>query len=409
MKMADVHRYSGKKSGSKAVKAQSTLSPSDVRHTLEEAHGASQPRPDHAGARQNGELNNSALLPAENEHALRSIIDHLPALMWISDIDNSWLWVNQGWLDFTGRSLDQELGSGWLENVHPDDLEKCVEAHASSLTARKPFTIEYRLRNTSGSYCHMLAKGGPRFSPSGAFLGFIGSCTDISERKYIEESLEQSREMLRHLVSYQEQVREDERKRIAREIHDDLGQNLLALRIDVAMLAARTAGTHPRLNEKVKDALGHIDATMKAVRAAINNLRPTVLDLGLTAAIEWQVSEFQRRNGISCMLDIKEKDFRLDDNRATALFRILQESLNNVLRHAQASRVDIELRMDGGHAHMTVADNGVGIFPGCRRKSNAFGLIGIEERVNALGGQLHIDSDPAHGTTLVVSIPSAPS
>lgn len=169
----------------------------------------------------------------------------------------------------------------------------------------------------------------------------------INERKQAEEALRQSQEELRQLASYQERIKEDERKRIAREIHDELGQNLLALRIDIAMLHARTGNTHPKLNKKVHAVLEHIDSTMKAMRAIINNLRPTVLDLGLNAAIEWQVKEFQRRTGIACELVMPEAEVVVDDNRATALFRILQESLNNVFRHARATRAKIELHMTG--------------------------------------------------------------
>jgi signal transduction histidine kinase len=227
----------------------------------------------------------------------------------------------------------------------------------------------------------------------------------INERKLAEEALRQSREELRQLASYQERIKEDERKRIAREIHDELGQNLLALRIDVSMLHTRTGTTHPILNRKVHGVLDHIDTTMKAMRSIINNLRPTVLDLGLNAAMEWQVKEFQRRTGIICELLMPEEELVLDDERATALFRILQESLNNILRHAKATGAQIELYNDDGVLFMKVADNGVGMFPDCRRKANSFGLVGIKERVSSLGGELVIENGPDKGTTLRVSIP----
>lgn len=227
----------------------------------------------------------------------------------------------------------------------------------------------------------------------------------INERKQAEEALRQSQEELRQLASYQERIKEDERKRIAREIHDELGQNLLALRIDIAMLHARTGNTHPKLNKKVHSVLDHIDSTMKAMRAIINNLRPTVLDLGLNAAIEWQVKEFQRRTGIACELEMSEKELAIDDSRATALFRILQESLNNVFRHARATRAHIKLDRDGETLLMRVADNGVGIFPGCRRKANSFGLVGIKERVSTLGGSFTIETAQDAGTSITVSIP----
>jgi signal transduction histidine kinase len=233
---------------------------------------------------------------------------------------------------------------------------------------------------------------------------------EVVERKRAEEELQKSQELLRQLAAYQEQIKEDERKRIAREIHDELGQNLMALRIDVSILQARTGTAHPILNEKVRYVLSHIDMSIKAVRAIINNLRPSVLDLGLSAAIEWQVTEFQRRTGIECevVMDDSLTDHALDDSRATALFRILQESLTNVARHAQATLVQIGLHREGEFFNMRIADNGVGIFPGCRRKPNSFGLLGIGERVSTLGGQFTVESAPGAGTILNISIPMMP-
>ncbi|MGV3743144.1 MAG: sensor histidine kinase [Burkholderiaceae bacterium] len=230
---------------------------------------------------------------------------------------------------------------------------------------------------------------------------------EVAERIRTGQELQKSQELLRELAAYQEQVKEDERKRIAREIHDDLGQNLMALRIEMSLLQGKTATAHPSLNEKVTLALQHIDSTIKAVRTIINNLRPSVLDLGLHAAIEWQVRDFSRRTGIAC--DVKKNDeateFELDDQRATALFRILQESLTNVARHAQANQVDIELERQGDTFMMRIRDDGVGIYPGCRRKPNSFGLLGIGERVSMLGGTFSVDGAPGEGTVLCIAIP----
>jgi PAS domain S-box-containing protein len=232
---------------------------------------------------------------------------------------------------------------------------------------------------------------------------------EIEERKRVEEELLQSKEQLRQLTIHQESVKEGERKRIAREIHDDLGQNLLALRIDVSLLHARTARAHPRLHERTSATLQIIDATMKSVRAIINNLRPSTLDIGLQAAIEWQVKEFERRSGIGCKLlvDHKNFDLSLDDRIATGIFRIVQESLTNVSRHANASQVNIKLQRDKENLFLQVIDNGVGIPQGCRRKANSFGLIGMQERVSQMGGVLTVDNVEEGGTALTISVPIA--
>lgn len=228
---------------------------------------------------------------------------------------------------------------------------------------------------------------------------------EVQERKRAELELQKSQELLRQLSAYQERVKEDERKRIAREIHDELGQNLMALRIDIAMIEARTGDAHPRLNQKARQVLKHIDTAIKSVRSIINNLRPSVLDLGLQAALEWQVAQYEKRSGISCDLLLESPHFPLDDEQATALFRVVQESLTNVARHAQATLVTITLRAEPKTVVMKIADNGVGLYPGCRRKPGSFGLLGIGERVSSLGGEFRVDSVPGEGTVLTVSVP----
>lgn len=228
---------------------------------------------------------------------------------------------------------------------------------------------------------------------------------EIAERAKAEEALQHSQAVLRELAAYQERIREDERKRIAREIHDDLGQNLLALKLDVVSLHQRVGTRHRKFRERVALALDQLDATMKSIRSIMNNLRPPVLDLGLQAAIEWQVSQFESRNAIRCELVMEGCGEGLSDAHATAVFRILQESLNNIGRHARASQVQVALHIDRSRLDMTIRDNGVGMYPGDRRKAHHFGLIGMQERVAILGGELEIQSMPGQGTVLAMSLP----
>ncbi len=230
---------------------------------------------------------------------------------------------------------------------------------------------------------------------------------EIAERELVEEELRRSKEVLQQLSAHQERIKEVERKRIAREIHDDLGQNLLALRIDASMMHARTAHKQPRLHRKVAVVLENIDATIRSVKSIINNLRPPTLELGLDAAIEWQVREFERITGIHCRLTRDSGAVHVDreDERALALFRILQESLTNIARHARASSVEVVLRQRDGCLSLLISDNGIGIAPDCGVKPNAFGLVGMRERVHSLRGELHIDSSHGRGTVIRVSIP----
>ncbi|GIZ51853.1 sensor histidine kinase [Noviherbaspirillum aridicola] len=230
---------------------------------------------------------------------------------------------------------------------------------------------------------------------------------ELAERRNIEEALRRSQATLRELAAYQERIREDERKRIAREIHDELGQNLLALRLDIAALHSRAGERHPLLRERAGTALEYLDTTLKSIRTIMNNLRPSVLDLGLPAAIEWQVGQFERRSGVRCelMMSDEAEGHAVPDEQAIAVFRILQESLNNIARHARATLVRVEMRIDSQRLTMAIKDNGIGMYPGDRRKVRRFGLVGIEERVTILGGELGIDSSPGQGTVVRLSIP----
>lgn len=220
-----------------------------------------------------------------------------------------------------------------------------------------------------------------------------------------QAKLQLSHQNLRRLAAHADQIKEGERKRIAREIHDDLGQNLLALRIEADMLSSRTRERHPRLHARARSTLQQIDATIKSVRQIINDLRPNVLDLGLSAAVEWQIAEFKRRTGIACELIDEPKEVALSDHAATAFFRILQESLSNIVRHAQATRVRVELKLNGNRLSMTVSDNGIGLQAGEQGKVGSFGLVGIEERISILGGSFSISSPAGNGTTVCVSVP----
>lgn len=220
-----------------------------------------------------------------------------------------------------------------------------------------------------------------------------------------QAKLQLSHQNLRRLAAHADQIKEGERKRIAREIHDDLGQNLLALRIEADMLSSRTRERHPRLHARARSTLQQIDATIKSVRQIINDLRPNVLDLGLSAAVEWQIAEFKRRTGIACELIDEPKEVALGDHAATAFFRILQESLSNIVRHAQATMVRVELKLNGNRLSMTVSDNGIGLQAGERAKVGSFGLVGIEERISILGGSFSITSHAGEGTTVCVSVP----
>lgn len=208
---------------------------------------------------------------------------------------------------------------------------------------------------------------------------------------------------LRELISHQEKIREDERTRIAREIHDELGQRLLALRIEVSLLKQED-DFGERHSQRIDEILGHIDATVRSVRTLINDLRPTVLDLGLVASLDWQARDFTRANGIACVFRSDSEELALDDKRATVLFRVLQEALTNVIKHAKANKVEIELKQDGQNLVLSVADDGIGMPKVRNRRIKSYGLAGIRERIGMLNGEFRIVTGDS-GTTLIFRIP----
>lgn len=232
---------------------------------------------------------------------------------------------------------------------------------------------------------------------------------EITERRRAQEELKQSQEQLRDLASHLQSLLEEERTQIAREIHDELGQALTALKMDTHWLRTRLPGDQKLLVDKITSMSKLINTTVQAVRRISSELRPGLLDdFGLSAAIEWQAKEFCHRAGIDCDIRSEPEDIILDKVRSTALFRIFQEALTNVARHAHATRVSIILTKKSNVVELEVRDNGNGITDIQVRAATSFGLMGIRERVYKLGGDLKINGAPDKGTIVHVNLPLNP-
>ena len=229
---------------------------------------------------------------------------------------------------------------------------------------------------------------------------------EINERKLAQEKLRQSRQRLRELALHIQHVKEEEAKRIAREIHDELGQALTALKMDLYWIVPRLPDEKAALHDKI-DKMGKlIDTTIHSVRRISSELRPGILDdFGLSAAMEWQSKEFRDRTGIQCEFTSDPDSIVLDSDRSVAIFRIFQETLTNIVRHANATAVDVRLEETDHEVNLLVRDNGKGISENQILDSGSFGVIGMNERVNDLHGHLKIQGQPNRGTAVSVRIP----
>jgi len=229
---------------------------------------------------------------------------------------------------------------------------------------------------------------------------------DITQRQATELALKASRRQLQNLSEHLQIILENEKKEISRRIHDDLGQQLTALKMDVFWLNQRLSPDQPALSEKIKSMTRLIDGTIHTIQKISRELRPPLLEhLGLTATLEWQLKDFQNRTGLKGSLIISPRQLTLDQEDSTLIFRLVQELLTNIIRHAEAQAVKITLKKMENQVKLIVADNGLGITPDRINDPRSLGLIGLRERVYARGGTIQIRGIPHRGTKIAVEIP----
>ena len=219
--------------------------------------------------------------------------------------------------------------------------------------------------------------------------------------------LKVANQSLRDLSVHLQSIREEERTKIARDIHDELGQTLTALKMELSWLARKLPADQEAISDKVQNMINHIDMTIDSVQRIYTELRPTVLDnLGLVAAIEWQAKEFQERTGIKCKVSFYPENIIMGRDKRTAVFRIFQEAMTNIARHAEASAVTIDLEETSDRVILTVKDNGKGITEEQILDPRAFGIIGMKERAYFLGGEVKISGIVNKGTAVILNIPA---
>jgi two-component system, NarL family, sensor histidine kinase UhpB len=479
-------------------------------------------------------------LTASRDFYMRLFGD-FPNPVWRTDSNGKGDYFNRAWLDFTGRTLEQELAADWADGLHPDDAEFCLSVYREAFAARRPFEMEYRLRRADGNYAWIYEVGKPYRDLDGTFRGYIGSCYltddrrrmeialqestarykamtanvpgvvlqllrkpdggysfpylssgvialtklkpdtivadaqvflslipeedlkgletkleisardssrfvwsgrirladettkwigmraspsplpggeviwdgvlyDETEEKKAQFEIERSREQLAALSGHLQLVREEEKAKVAREIHDELGGKLAAIKMGAVWLSGKVPQNQPALAAKANEMAGLADSAVSAVRRIMAALRPTVLDdLGLAAALQWEAREFRKRFGIECHVETNPDELAVPNDVALALFRIFQEALDNAARHAEAKRVSASLcEVDTAYV-MRIADDGVGISEAEISTPASHGVRGMLERAHKLKGQATIVGVPGRGTMLTVAIPKSRS
>lgn len=333
-----------------------------------------------------------------------------PLPMWVYDVETlAFLAVNDATVHHYGYSRDEFL-TMTIKDIRPlEDVPALLEKLSRIATGLDVEVGVWRHRKKNGTRIEV--------DISSYTLTFAGRraqvilASDISERKRAEDQLKTSREQLRALSAHLQSVREEERTRIAREIHDELGQELTGLKIDLSWLAKRLSeqncdSTLSALLDKIKAMSESIDTTIQSVRRISTELRPGVLDAGgLTAAIEWQAQEFQNRTGITCEYILRSGNIILNQDRSTAMFRIFQEILTNVARHAKATEVNVSMKESADNLILEVRDNGRGITESEVSGNKSLGLLGMRERALLLGGEINISGMGGSGTVVTVRIP----
>ena len=335
----------------------------------------------------------------ESEERFRLMADTTPMLIWTSGTDKLCTFVNRGWRDFTGRSLDQELGEGWASCLHPDDLERCLSIYHSAFDLRSNFEMEYRLLRHDGEYRWIVDYGVPRFRSNGTFCGYIGSCVDITERKLSEISLHDLTGRLIH-------AQEEERAHIARELHDDISQRMAFLQIGLEQFEQRIPGLAGDDRKELRNLTEVASEVSSDLHSMSHQLHPARLDLqGLVAATGSLCREISHQHNLQIKFVHRDVPGRIPIDVALCLFRIVQEALRNVVKHSNTSTAEVELL---GHEHsvdLCISDSGEGFDLECVKQKAGLGLVSMTERLRLIGGNLSVSSEPSQGTRIRVHVP----
>jgi two-component system sensor histidine kinase UhpB len=348
---------------------------------------------------------------AASEERFQLAVSGASAGLWDLNLRTGEMYLSPHFREIVGHDEDELPNDmrAHYEIIHVDDVERVMRAVKAHAEDRRPYDIEYRVRTRAGDYRWIQSRAQALWDASGTAYRMVGWILDVTERRRAAEALRESREELQRLSANIEHIREEEKTRIARELHDDLGQLLTALKIDMNHFEQMIEGKidHTAAGG-LRNIYGLIDQLVSSVRRIAADLRPVMLDdLGPIPAIDWFIHEFSARHGVAVKaeLDVNEVTFNRDSG--TEVFRMVQEALTNIARHSGATEATVEISREEPFCIVKISDNGRGALPDARRGRKSFGLLGMRERAARLGGELNVVTAPGEGFALTITLPLA--
>jgi PAS domain S-box-containing protein len=335
-----------------------------------------------------------AQIVRESEGRFRLVANKAPVMIWMAGTDRLCTYVNQPWLKFTGRPLEAELGNGWVEGVQKEDLQGCLKTYSEAFDQRQSFEMEYRLRRNDGEYRWILDVGVPRFNEDGSFAGYIGSCLDITDRKLAEEALAS-------VGSRLIEAHEEERKWIARELHDDIVQRIALLAVELQQCDHRVPASVVDVHEYLQHARQRVYELGNDIQALSHRLHSSKLEyLGLVAAAKSFCHELSKQGNVRIEFTHSDMPAAIPEEISLCLFRVLQEALQNALKHSAEQIFTVEMHGTNEGISLTVSDSGIGFDWQDAFNRRGLGLISMRERLRLVNGELSIQSEPGRGTTV---------
>ena len=335
----------------------------------------------------------------ESEERFRLIANTAPVMIWITDVKGYVTYLNQTYLDFSGLPLAETLGEGWMKVPHPDDVERCRDMYVKASEQHGPFQMEQRLRRHDGEYRWVVSTGAPRYNADGSFAGYIGTAVDITERKLAQEALSTVSQKLI-------EAHEEERTRIARELHDDIIQRLALVILRLDSLERNASTSDAIVEHEISAVRQQVAELVSDVQALSHRLHSSRVDLlGLPAAAAALCEELSNRHSVRIDVHIDNIPEELPPEIALCIYRVLQEALQNVVKHSESpyTRVSLEGRSDD--ITLTVKDSGAGFDPDQAIRERGLGLISMRERLKVVGGQLSVHSERGRGTMIQAIVP----